>query len=183
MSEPSRSSNKSRAWTTGSKSFNLVGSAASSVAKPASSFGEAIAGVASNELSDRHKVHDESLPGKSSETVSTPEVSGGHINNQGKGKGMLSNKLKTFKKGTNKVNPLRMVSAVKSQIQGSGNYRSSMLKQLGSDEAEDAVLSSVEKRFGCTTAGEDGFRPAGTTNISMYLSCGEVSAYSAWLTF
>jgi hypothetical protein len=180
MSELSRScssSKKSGVWKTGTKGLNMMTSASLNAAKMASSNISSVNDDRSSSSSSRRKVQEETdVPQhdhhEDSETGSSRDLTynGNNVieqqKHQGKSKNMFKTTYKTLKKGANKVNPLRMVSAVVySSRDGEeeivGGSKSRMLHQLGTDEAEDAVLSSVERRAATTKAGEDGFRPAG----------------------
>jgi hypothetical protein len=179
MSElPSSNSNskKSGVWNSGTKGFNMMATAASSAAKTASSNIAAVS-VGRSSSSSRRKVQDDADVSQhdhrgASETGSARDLTDSDKNMndqekyQGKSTNMFKTTYKTLKKGANKVNPLRMASAVvyssrDGEEKTAVGSKSRILHQLGIDEAEDAVLSSVERRSAATKAGEDGFRPAG----------------------
>ncbi|KAL3920631.1 MAG: hypothetical protein SGILL_003161 [Bacillariaceae sp.] len=158
MPESSAASNnppkKNGVWKTGA---NIMASAASNVAKTASQVGvgggsrrkvDSMTTTVESDSMEHHSFSESSLE--------TKDKTAGNKN-------VLQKTFKSIKKGAKKVDPRRVASAVKTQIQGDNNnnhYSSSLASQLGTEEAEDAVLSSVGKRSKHTTAGEDGFRPA-----------------------
>lgn len=170
MSEasPSASSSKtSGVWKTGTKGFNLMANAASSAAKTASiNFSPVSGGRSSPSL---YKVPDGGrVPSdhESSEAFSSRDLAESDNNTNEKSHSSKNNNnvfkktYKSLKRGANKVNPLRMA------FPKEGEEKTSMSQRLGTDEAEDAVLSSVERRSRTTKAGEDGFRPAGEYNCT-----------------
>jgi len=153
----------------------MVANAASSVAKTAGG------GAAGGGSSSRRKGDDggEAIPMDDSSDAALSSQTGDASSRPGKEKkGMLKKTLKTFNKAANKVNPLRSSSKPSGpagtpsnddekaseggdlEIMSTKTASSSLLNDLGTDEAEEAVLSSVENRSKNTTAGEDGFRPA-----------------------
>jgi hypothetical protein len=136
----------------------MMASAASNVAKTAGHVGGSVAGAAGvggsrRKVNTTESAMNESDPelarilehnGGSETGLSSKDKAGGN-------KSMLKKTFKNIKKGAKKVDPRRVASAVNSSF---------MRSQLGTEDAEDAVLASVEKRSKNTAAGEDGFRPA-----------------------
>jgi hypothetical protein len=170
MSEPPLSSTSSKSngvWKTGTKGLNMMASVASHAAKTAS---DNIAAVGRSTVSARHKSNDdeggvihhdtEGSEVGSSRGLTDSDNKANEKPHGGKNKNVFKKTYKSLKKGANKVNPLRMATG-KPPRDGNAGANYSMVHQLGTDEAEDAVLSSVEKRSSTTKAGEDGFRPAG----------------------
>ncbi|KAL3908787.1 MAG: hypothetical protein SGILL_008349, partial [Bacillariaceae sp.] len=172
-SSTSSASSKKGVWKTGAKGWNRVASAASNVARTASSVGGSVAGAAAGSrrkttIADgtpggvdpelaRYQTFE--LSGASETSHGSNEKSSSSGNNHNNNNNVLKKTFKSIKKGAKKVDPRRVASAVKTSIQGE-NSNSSIANQLGTEEAEDAVLASVEKRSKNTVASEDGFRPA-----------------------
>ncbi|KAG7359816.1 mechanosensitive ion channel [Nitzschia inconspicua] len=150
---PSSSSN---VWKSGTKGLSKMANSASHAARAAT---DNIASVASS--SSRRKNNETGSYTCSSGEIGESDMDmSGYEKQPAKNKNMFKKTYKSLKKGANKVNPLRMAGAVMSQKDGDASRQLSMMDQLGTDEAEDAVLSSIEKRSSSTQAGEDGFRPA-----------------------
>ena len=118
-----------------------MASAASNVAKTASQVG----GGSSRRKVDT--ISNEAVDPESRRTLDHNGISDnslGSSKSNSNNKNMLQKTFKNIKKGAKKVDPRRVASAVKTQIQG--DHSNSLTSQLGTEEAEDAVLSSVEKR-------------------------------------
>jgi hypothetical protein len=164
-SSSSSSGSKSSVWKKGAKSFNMVASAASNVAKTATGVG---GGPSRRKSNDGQPATTYDTTNDSSATISTILEEGADSNRVPRSgskdkKGMLKTTLNKAAKAANKVNPLRIAAPLKTAQADENTVKvasSPVLHDLGADEAEDAVLSSVEQRSSKTKAGEDGFRPA-----------------------
>ena len=154
--------NKNSVWKAGAKGFNKVASAASQVAKSATPGG--FSSSSRRKMNEEQQVVDgtSTIHDDNNSSIDTPTTTTTSDTSGKEKKGMFKKTLKSFNKAANKVNPLRIPNAMMKSggTKSHDNEEHDITRDLGTDEAEDAVLSSVEKRSRNTVAGEDGFRPA-----------------------